>query len=79
MCVSSSLEECAVCLYDSTNETTQLERLIKALGHLMDKTPKYHPEIDGKGDLAASLIAGSRAALVRGDFTMELRGETTVM
>ena len=29
MCVSTSLKECAACLYDSASETTQLEQLIK--------------------------------------------------
>lgn len=47
--VSSSLRECARSLVDFQNEVTQLEQLAKDLGHAMDKSPKYHPEIAGEG------------------------------
>ena len=47
--VSSSLRECARSLVDFQNEVTQLEQLAKGLGHAMDKSPKYHPEIAGEG------------------------------
>lgn len=47
--VSSSLRECAEYLYDFANEITQLEQLVMDLGHRMDKSPKYHPEIAGEG------------------------------
>ena len=77
--VSSSLIECAACLYDLANETTQLEQLINDLGHMMGKTPKCHPEIAGECGRAASLIGGSCASLARDDFTMELGEINTVM
>lgn len=47
--VSSSLRECAKSLHDFANEITQLEQLVIDLGHRMDKSPKYHPEIAGEG------------------------------
>jgi hypothetical protein len=39
----------AASLSDFQNEITQLEQLVNDYGHLMDKTPKCHPEIAGEG------------------------------